>query len=218
MNSMLQHINDLLFLHECVVLPGLGGIISNYSASYFDEKSSIFYPPKKELSFNKNLSKNDGLLISYVSEKEAVSYEKAAKYVAYYIEDLKVKLNQGQRVVFENVGVLYCDRKFNILFEPFDFNFLADSWGMDELSLDDDTYSEVSRVSQGVGYKVKIGIAAAAFGGTMFVAGATKDSINFNHMQASLGLTDVFSEESRVDKPEISPDDELLNCNPFNQE
>lgn len=216
MNTMLQHINDLLFLHECVVLPGLGGIISNCSSSYYDEKNSMFYPPKKELSFNRNLSKNDGLLINYVSEKDAITYERATKSVSYFVEDLKVKLNQGKRVVLENIGVLYCDRKFNILFEPFDFNFLADSWGMDEISLDVQTYSEVSKVSQGIGHKVKIGVAAAAFGGTMFAAGVTKDNININRMRASFGVTDIFSDDIREKIPEISPDDELLNYDPLN--
>ena len=216
MNTMIQHINDLLFLHDCVVLPEFGGIISNYTSSHFDEKSLMFYPPKKELAFNKNLFKNDGLLISYITEKDGMSYEKASKCVSYFIEDLKVKLNQGQRVVFENVGVFFCDRKFNILFEPSDYNFLSDSWGMNELTLDAETYNKVSKVTKTFGKKLKLGMAAAAFGGAVYVVGSNIDNVNINKVEASIGVGDLFKASGTdTNKPEISPEDEIIDYNPF---
>lgn len=217
MKTMIQHINDLLFLHDCVVLPEFGGIISNYASSYFDEKSLVFYPPKKELAFNKNLSKNDGLLVTYVSEKEGMSYERASKCVGYFIEDLKVKLNQGQRVVFENIGVFFCDRKFNILFEPSDFNFFADAWGMSEITLDVDAYKNINKTPRSISKKFKYGLAAAAFGGAMYVLGDNSDNISFDKIEASIDVTDLFTVgNDDSDKPEISPEDEIIDYNPFN--
>jgi hypothetical protein len=215
MNITLQHINDLLFLHECVVLPDFGGIISNYCASSFEEKTSTFYPPKKELSFNKNLSNNDGLLITYISEKEGVSYEKAARGLSFFVEDLKVKLNRGQRVVFDNIGVFYLDRKFNILFEPFDYNFLADAWGMSKLSLDKEAYAQIVKAPNKIASRLKFGIAAATIGGSMFVVGSNKEDINLNRLEASIGITDLFANNSEEAKAEISPEDELIHTNPF---
>lgn len=218
MNTTLQHINDLLFLHECVVLPDFGGIISNYSPSHFDENTCIFYPPKKELSFNKNLSNNDGLLITYISQKEGISYEKAARSLSFFVEDLRVKLHRGQRVVFDNIGLFYCDKKFNILFEPFDYNFLAEAWGMTKLSLDKETDNASHKNTRGIARILKLGIAAAVIGASMFILGSNKDEINLNKLEASIGITDLFTTDSKEAKAEISPEDELIIANPFNLE
>lgn len=215
MNTMIQHINDLLFLHDCVIIPGFGGIISNQTSSYLDEKSLVFYPPKKELAFNLNLSKNDGLLITYIAEKEDMTYEKAFKCVSYFVEDLKVKLNQGQRVVFENIGVFFCDKRFNVLFDPSDYNFLADSWGMNELTLDTEMYNKVSKVSKTFGKKLKLGVAAAAFGGAVYVVGNNVDTVGIDKLEASVGVGNLFNNSADVNKPEISPEDEIIEYNPF---
>ena len=55
-------IRELLFGHDCVIVPGFGGFIGNYTPASIDKSSGTFYPPVKQISFNRNLNHNDGLL------------------------------------------------------------------------------------------------------------------------------------------------------------
>ncbi len=61
-------IRELLFGHDCVIVPGFGGFIGNYTPARIDKSTSTFYPPVKQISFNRNLNHNDGLLVGRISD------------------------------------------------------------------------------------------------------------------------------------------------------
>jgi len=218
---MISYINDLLYLHECVIIPGLGGFVTNYRPSRLNEKRGVFYPPTKEISFNRSLTKNDGLLANWIVRKEGIGYEKANRRIAYFVEDVRVKLNQGQRVVLENVGILYCDRRFNILFEPVNYNFLTDSWGMEEILVAPfESLSHAARSNASVGKWLKYGAAASVIGGGMFVLGENADDLrnsDYNVPEvASIGSVEIFSTDNiKQDRPRISNEDELVDYDPL---
>ena len=130
MHRFIEYISDLLFLHDCVIIPDFGGFICNYKSAYIDENSGLICPPTKDILFNRNLTHNDGLLVNWVASKENISYEKATIQVELFCEDLKIRLNQRQRVAFGDIGVFYTDRRFNIIFEPDKNNFFAETYGM----------------------------------------------------------------------------------------
>ena len=50
--------------------------------------------------FNKHLKQNDGLLIDWIARKEQIDYEKAQRRLALFCEEIKVRLNQKQKVDF----------------------------------------------------------------------------------------------------------------------
>ncbi len=133
MHRFIEYISDLLLLHDCVIMPEFGGFICNYKSAYIDDESGMILPPAKEIAFNRSLKQNDGLLVNWVASKENISYEKATKQVELFCEELKVKLNQRHRVAFGDIGVFYTDRRFNIIFESAENNFLADAFGMEKI-------------------------------------------------------------------------------------
>lgn len=133
MHRFIEYISDLLFLHDCVIIPEFGGFICNYRSAYIDETSGIIYPPGKDILFNRNLTHNDGLLVNWIATKENISYDKAIKQIELFCEDLKVRLNQKQRVAFGDIGTFYTDRRFNVIFESGENNFLSDTYGMDQV-------------------------------------------------------------------------------------
>lgn len=135
MHRFIEYISDLLFLHDCVIIPDFGGFICNYKSAYIDEESGLIYPPAKDILFNRNLTHNDGLLVNWIASKEHITYEKATVQVALFCEELKIKLNQRQRVVFGDIGIFYTDRRFNIIFEPDKNNFSAEAYGMAPLNV-----------------------------------------------------------------------------------
>lgn len=136
MHKFIEYISDLLLLHDCVIIPDLGGFICNYKSAYIDENTGMICPPSKDILFNRNLTHNDGLLVSWIACKEEISYEKATKQLALFSEDLKVRLNQKQRIAFGDIGVFYTDRRFNIIFESGKGNFLSDSYAMEPVEIE----------------------------------------------------------------------------------
>jgi hypothetical protein len=76
-------IRELLFSHDCVIVPGFGGFIGNYNPARIDKSTSTFYPPVKQISFNRNLNHNDGLLVGRVSGFSKVSYGDARNIVEH---------------------------------------------------------------------------------------------------------------------------------------
>ena len=71
------YIKDLLYRYECVIIPGFGAFLANYTSASIDADSSTFYPPGKTISFNRQLQTNDGLLANYVASVEGTSSELA---------------------------------------------------------------------------------------------------------------------------------------------
>lgn len=135
MHKFIEYISDLLFLHDCVIIPDFGGFICNYKSAYIDENSGLICPPSKEILFNRNLTHNDGLLVNWIACKEDISYEKATTQLMLFCEDLKIRLNQKQRVAFGDIGVFFTDRRFNIIFEAGKYNFFAETYGMEPLEI-----------------------------------------------------------------------------------
>ena len=75
--TLVQHIKELLYQYECVIIPQLGAFLTQPVAIRIDREKGIFFPPGKELSFNGLLTHNDGLLANYIAQRKSISYENA---------------------------------------------------------------------------------------------------------------------------------------------
>jgi nucleoid DNA-binding protein len=125
-------IRELLFNHDCVILPGFGGFIGNYTPARIDKTTSTFYPPVKQISFNRNLNHNDGLLVGRLSEHSKVNYGDARNIVEEFVAGLRKKLERGEKVVFDNIGSFINNQEGNVQFEPDrNVNYHLDSYGLE---------------------------------------------------------------------------------------
>lgn len=211
MHRFIEYISDLLFLHDCVIIPEFGGFICNYKSAFIDEDNGIICPPAKEIVFNRNLKHNDGLLVNWIACKENISYDKATKQVGLFCEELKVKLNQRQRIAFGDIGVFYTDRRFNIIFEGGDNNFLADTFGMDKIDAQKVVFEEkkssptqinipsgselppyINMESRNWVHRLlKYGLAVAVIAGILFLSHLGYIYWDNSHMQGGLITTTV---------------------------
>jgi nucleoid DNA-binding protein len=124
-------IRELLFSHDCIIVPGFGGFIGNYTPARIDKNTSTFYPPVKQISFNRNLNHNDGLLIGRISESVKVNYGDARNIVEEFVAGLRKKLEKGEKVVFDDIGSFINNQEGNVQFEPArDVNYYLDSYGL----------------------------------------------------------------------------------------
>ena len=125
-------IRELLFGHDCVIVPGFGGFIGNYTPARIDKNSGTFYPPVKQISFNRNLNHNDGLLVGKISGSSGVTYGDARSLVEEFVIELRRKLERGENVVFDHIGSFMNNQEGNLQFEPDrNVNYLLDSYGLE---------------------------------------------------------------------------------------
>lgn len=125
-------IRELLFGHDCVIVPGFGGFIGNYTPAHLDRSSGTFYPPVKQISFNRNLNHNDGLLIGRISGSLNITYGDARTIVEKYVADLRKKIENGEKVVFDSIGSFINNQEGNVQFEPDrTSNYHLDSYGLE---------------------------------------------------------------------------------------
>ncbi len=125
-------IRELLFGHDCVIVPGFGGFIGNYTPAKIDKVNGTFYPPVKQISFNRNLNHNDGLLVGRISVALKINYIDARNLVDEFVVDIRKKLEKGEKVVFDNIGSFINNQEGNVQFEPDgNVNYHLDSYGLE---------------------------------------------------------------------------------------
>lgn len=126
-----SHIAQLLRAYDCVIIPGLGGFVANYGPSQYHLAKGILMPPNKAIIFNKNLINNDGLLVNHIAYHEKTSYADAFHRINEFANWCKNEFLLGNRIEFEELGVLYEDAEKTIQFRPdFSINFLTSSFGL----------------------------------------------------------------------------------------
>jgi hypothetical protein len=125
-------IRELLFGHDCVIIPGFGGFIGNYTPARINKSTGTFYPPVKQISFNRNLNHNDGLLIGRVSLSGKINYGDARSLVEDFVTGVRKRLEKGEKVVFDNIGSFLNNNEGNLQFEPDQsVNYHLDSYGLE---------------------------------------------------------------------------------------
>ncbi|WP_273568731.1 SPOR domain-containing protein [Maribacter halichondriae] len=126
-----HYIAELLYRYNCVVVPDFGAFLTQTKSAVIDTNANTFYPPSKSLSFNAQLTSNDGLLVSYMAEAEKVSYEEMLAKLNDFVKTWKGQLIQGEHLTLANIGKLFLNSDAKIVFQPSDkVNYLTSSFGL----------------------------------------------------------------------------------------
>jgi cell division protein FtsN len=129
-----KHIKELLFDHECVVLPDFGGFITHYVSAEIHPITNKFSPPSKRVAFNEQIKLNDGLLISTIAYHENISQEQAAHELRSFTEKIKSDLKTYNLFTIKDIGKFFYNPENRLEFEPENtINFLEESFGLTEL-------------------------------------------------------------------------------------
>ncbi len=135
MIDITTHIRELLFRHDCVILPSFGGFIGNYRPAGIDNSTNTFTPPVKAISFNRNLKHNDGLLIGKISETRKIGYADSKRLVDDFVNSLQKRLEKGERVTLNRIGYFQNNSEGSLQFEPDrESNYLLDAYGLESFN------------------------------------------------------------------------------------
>jgi len=118
--SFLEH---LLYEHECVIIPQLGGFVVNAKDFTFNEQEGKIYPKKKYVAFNEKLKTDDRLLSTEWAKNKAISLKEASLEIAELSKRLKSELTSSGTVQLGVLGTFTLNQENRISFSPNpDFN------------------------------------------------------------------------------------------------
>ena len=92
MKTLAAQISKLLFEHDCVIVPGLGGFITNYKPAIIHPQHHTFHPPSKQIIFNAALNSNDGILINAYCGIFETDFTTAAKIIDQKVHAIRISL------------------------------------------------------------------------------------------------------------------------------
>ena len=131
MLDLSSHIKQLLLVHDCVILPGFGGFVANYTCATHNESTHTFSPPSKQLLFNSSLTYNDGLLTGEVAHELGIAYSEAEAMISQCIDEAWIKLEKGESLNMEGIGIFSLTGDQTLSFTPqLTENLLTDSYGL----------------------------------------------------------------------------------------
>ncbi|MEM8526861.1 MAG: HU family DNA-binding protein [Bacteroidota bacterium] len=125
-------ITQLLYDHEAVTIPGFGGLTLRAQAAEADQLAGIIRPPSKIVSFNPNLKLNDGLLIARIQDIYNLSAEEADKVLQSFIEQLTIRLKNGETVEIEGIGQFFQSGE-EVQFSTAAINYDKSTYGLPEV-------------------------------------------------------------------------------------
>lgn len=111
MNPLARHLETLLLQHDCVVVPGFGGFITNYVEALSEQQdtTTVFYPPYRVVRFNQSLQQSDGLLVgSYMAAYDA-AFPAAEKQMRRDVNAMVDALLLDGSYTLTNIGTLHMD-------------------------------------------------------------------------------------------------------------
>lgn len=129
--NIATHISELLYNHDCVIIPGFGGFVCSYQPAEIHPTQYTVSPPRKAISFNKNLQNNDGLLVNHIATKTGMGFDVAFEQVYSWSMSTKNLLKNDESIVLQNVGKFYLDIENNLQFVVDDkINYLKTAYGL----------------------------------------------------------------------------------------
>jgi len=124
-------LTDLLYDHDCVIIPGFGGLVANYRPARLNKITHVVRPPSKHVGFNRNLTHNDGLLVAHIARITGRAYDSVLKEVEEEVAGYQQLLIGGERVAWQSIGLIFRDRSGSLQFVPEEQeNFLLDAFGL----------------------------------------------------------------------------------------
>ena len=205
-NSVEEHIKELLFRHDCVIIPNFGGLVSNPVSSKINTVSGTIFPPSKLIVFNKNLSINDGLLINHISKKEKISVDDSKNIVFDFSKKITDSLISERSMRLNNIGLFTLGSEDNIIFhQDIANNFDLNSFGFESFQIQKKTKTKkIIDINQSSKTK-KISYKAAAVLIPLILLSLTNILLDTSTNNINIQKSDLnFFKKSKVPKLDVA--------------
>ena len=114
-----------------MIIPGLGGFVSQYRPAVIDKSTGTFIPPTKEIVFNCDLLQNDGVLVGFIAKEGEITVDLARQQIDLFVEETKTKLENNTPVFIDGIGHFIQDKNRGIRFQAdAGTNLFLESFGL----------------------------------------------------------------------------------------
>ena len=191
--TFFEHINYLLPIHNYIVIPDLGAFIMNMEDAVISDNGEVF-PPKCAITFNSEITHNDGILSSHIISKNGISYNEACNRIRESVRTIKSRLKRGEIIVCGSFGSLEMDAEGHVIFAR-DKNYIHPNYtGLfhTEIKRIEDINKNLVREKRYISFKYATGgIAATVVAALLFIAPGT--NIKNNNSQTMAQKADFLS-------------------------
>lgn len=131
MLRIITHIERLLLVHDCVIVPKFGGFVLQTVSAVYNSEEHLFHPKSKEIVFNITLQHNDGLLSESYMQMYGVNYNKAQLMLEEDVEDMKKALQENKKLSLGVLGSFSLGQEGQVVFHPGESEaFSVSSYGL----------------------------------------------------------------------------------------
>lgn len=128
--ELTRYLKELLYQYECVTVPGFGAFLTHQKNIVVNRFTGEFTPPTRELSFNRLIQNNDGVLANYIARQEKISYAEALTAIEQQVERWQ-KQSLAHAVVLPGIGELTTNAEDKLRFIPYGkLNFDPNALGL----------------------------------------------------------------------------------------
>ena len=136
MLNISSHIKKLLLKHNCVIIPDLGGFVTQYMPAICSPEKQQLLPPSRFVGFNSQLTYNDGLLIESLMKTNDSSYPETEKQLKLEVEALKRHIAEEGSYEFPGIGRIVLNVVGKYQFEPVESGLVSPNfYGLDYVSI-----------------------------------------------------------------------------------
>lgn len=129
-------VKSLLYRHNCVIIPNLGGFLAHQQSATIDPVSMLISPPYKHVTFNAQLTLNDGLLATKIADYLNINYSDAIKIIDEEVSNFHITLKNNKQFSIVGLGSFELNLSNNLIFTPDKkANFLINSFGLEAIRL-----------------------------------------------------------------------------------
>jgi nucleoid DNA-binding protein len=142
-----DYIKQLLYRYECVIVPGFGAFVTQFSSAQYLSESHRFIPPTRTVTFNKSIQNHDGLLAETIAKGESMDFESAKHKIHLFVNDFKTALQANKELEIPQLGMFFLDEEEKLSFEPqTEINYFISAFGLDTVSFT--SVSQPAKVNQ----------------------------------------------------------------------
>lgn len=143
MIELSRHIECLMLEHDCVIVPGLGGFVTQYVPARYVVEEQLFLPPYRSVGFNQQLSLNDGLLVQSYMQTYDTDYSETVKIIEDAVAQLKKELQENGEYELNGIGKLTLGIGGTYNFIPCEAGVLSpELYGLDAVNVADIKHTE----------------------------------------------------------------------------
>ncbi|MDR2415002.1 MAG: hypothetical protein LBD64_08475 [Odoribacteraceae bacterium] len=168
METLVTYIEELVYLHDQVVIPGVGALIAGREGAVIQR--GLLVPPSRVASFNRHARYDDGALACWVARREGIDARKARARVVRFRAGLLERLSRGERVTIGALGAFSLGRGGRVIFESTVNELQDDATGAIPLLLPGRAGEELRVGSSVLARLFKYGISAAVIAGIIAIA------------------------------------------------